>query len=89
MWDGVLLVYPGNRAAEIREVGKMHGPPGTVSSPGTQSPEWLGPGKGTKLRPLLGLCPWGSPKNLSSLDLGSAQNTGPTWDSSLAEHPGA
>ena len=64
----------------------MHGPPGTVHSPSTQSPELLGPGKGTKLTTHLGLCPCRARKNLSGLDLESAQNAGPTWDNALAEH---
>ena len=35
------------------------------------------------------LCPWGAPEklNLSTVDPGSAQNTGPAWDSTPAEQP--
>ena len=50
-WDGALAVHSGNWAAGIREVIKMHSPPGTVHSPSTWSPELLGPGKGTKCMP--------------------------------------
>ena len=67
----------------------MHGLPGTVRSPSTWSPELFGPDKGTEVTAHLGLCPCRAPENLRSLDLGSAQNTGPTWDSALAEHPEA
>ena len=56
--------------------------------PCTQSSEWLGPGKDTKCIAHLGLCPCRAPENLRSLDLGSAQNAGPTWHSALIEHPG-
>ena len=50
-WDGALLVHPGNRAAGTGELIKMHGPPGTVHSPSTWSPELLGTGKGAKHMP--------------------------------------
>ena len=46
----------------------MHGPSGTVSSPSTQSPELLRPGKGTKSTAHLGVCPCRAPENLSGLD---------------------
>ena len=67
----------------------MHGPPGTVSSPSTWSSELLRPGKGTKTHSPSGSVPLLSTENLNGLDLGSARNAGPTWDSALAEHPGA
>ena len=79
----------GSRVAGTGWVNKTHNPPGTVHAPSTRSPELLGPEMSTKCTANLGLCPCGAPKNLSSLDLGSAQNAGPTWDSALAEHPGA
>ena len=64
----------------------MRGPPGTVCWPSTQSPEWLGPGKGAKHTAHLG-CSMESTESLSGLDMGSAQNSGPSWDSALTEHP--
>ena len=67
----------------------MNGPFGTLHSPRTQTSEWLGPGKGTKRPAYLGLCPCGTPENLSGLNLRSAKNAGATWDSALAEHAGA
>ena len=89
-WDCALGAHPGNQAARIRDVHKMQGPPGTVHLPSTRSPERLGPGKGTNTQPsYLGLCFCREPRSLRSLDLGSAQNAGPTQDSALAEHTGA
>ena len=88
-WDCALMVHPGNRGSRIREVHKVHDSCGTVHSPSTWSPEWLGPGKGTKCTAYLGLCPYGAPENVSSLDLWSAWNAGLTWGSALAEHTGA
>ena len=61
------------------QVTKTHGPPETARSPSSWSPELLGPGKGTKRTAYPGLCPCGTPENLSCLDLGSARNSGPTW----------
>ena len=84
-----LCGHPGNQVAGTRVVHQIHSPPGTVHLPSTQSPEWLGPGKGAKHTAHLGLCHGRAPENLSSLDLGSAQNAGPTWDTALAEHPEA
>ena len=90
-WDCALTAHPGNWVSGTREVNKMHGPPGTVHSPSTWSSELLSPGKGTKTqtRSPSGSVPLLSTKNLNGLDPGSAQNAGPTWDSALAEHPGA
>ena len=48
----------------------MHGPLGTVHSPSTQLPEWLGPGKGKKCTAHLSLYPYKAPKNLSGINLG-------------------
>ena len=79
----------GNQVAGTREVNKTYSPPGTVCSPNIWSPELFRPGKGTKHTTQLGLCPCGAPENLRCLDLGSAWNAGSTWDSALAEHPGA
>ena len=45
------MVHLGIQAAGTREVIKTHSPPGTVCSPGTWSPELLGPVKGTKYMP--------------------------------------
>ena len=72
-------------------VHKMQGPPGTVYTcqVKARSPELLGTWKVTKRTADLGPCPCKAPKNLSVLDLGNAQKPGPTWDSTLAEHPGA
>ena len=56
--------------AIAREVHKMHSPLGTVHSPSTQLPEWLGPGKGTKCTAHLSLYPYKAPKNLSGISLG-------------------
>ena len=50
-------MHLGNQAAGIREVHKTHGSPGTVCSPNTGSPEWFGPGKGTKTHSPLGYVP--------------------------------
>ena len=50
-WEGALVVHLGNQAAGTREVIKMNGPPETVHSQSTLSPELLRPGKGTKRRP--------------------------------------
>ena len=54
-WDCACAVHLGNPAARSGEVHKIHGLPGTVHSPSTQSPERLGPGKGTKCTAHLGL----------------------------------
>ena len=80
---------PKNQAARTEKVHKTQGPHGTVHSPNTWSPELLGPGQGTKHTVDLGLCPCGAPEKLSSLDLETAWDTGITWDTTLAEHPGA
>ena len=85
----VLMVHPRNQEAGTGEVNKMHSPPGTVHSPSTQLPQWLGPVKGSKHTANLGLCPHGTPKNLCSLGLECARNAGLTWDSAFMEHPGA
>ena len=47
--------------------------------------------EGHKIQAQLSLCLCGVPENLnlSSLDLGSARNSGPTLDSFPAEQPGA
>ena len=87
-WDGALTAHPGDWAARTRQVNKMHSPPGAVRWPSTHLPELLGPGKDTKFTAHLGLCPCTAPERLSGLDLGSARNAGPTWDSVLAQHPG-
>ena len=87
--DCALAVHARNWAAGTREVHKMHGPPGTVCLPSTQSPEWLVPGEGTKCRAHLGLWLCRAPKNLSDFDLGSTLNAGSIWDRALAKHPGA
>ena len=65
--------------------GQTHGPPGTVHLPSIQSSGLLEPGESTKSTALPGLCPCGVPENqnLSGLDLGNAQNAGPTLDSAL------
>ena len=88
-WDSALMAHRGNWADGTREVIKIHGPTGTGRSPSTSSPELLRPEKGTKRTAYSGLWPCGVPKNLSGLDLVNAWNTGSTWDSALAEHPGA
>ena len=69
-------------------MNKTYSSPGTVLLPSTWSHELLGPGEGMKHTAHPGLSPYGAPKNLSGLDLGSTQNAGSTWDSALAEHPG-
>ena len=84
-----LMLHLGNWVSRTREMYKMNGPFGTLHSPRTQTSEWLGPGKGTKRPAYLGLCPCGTPENLSGLNLRSAKNAGATWDSALAEHAGA
>ena len=66
----------------------MHRPIWGVCSPSTWLPELLRPGKGTKCRPSQ-VCGLPENLNLSSLDLGSARNPGPTLDSSPAEQHGA
>ena len=70
-WDGALEVSPGNQAAGTGEVIKTHGPPGTVHSPSTWSPELLGPGKYIKCKAHLGQCPCRAPRSLSIVDPGS------------------
>ena len=55
----------------------MHGPPGTVCLPSTQSPDLLEPGKGTKHTAHLGLCPCRAAEKLSTLDLGMHETQGP------------
>ena len=56
---------PGKPSSQDWEVIKTHGPPGTVHSPVTWSPELLRPGKGTKCMPsperLNQNCVWVSP----------------------------
>ena len=42
-----------------------------------------------KMHAQMSLCPCGVPRNLSSLDLGSARKGRPTLDSTPAEDPGA
>ena len=44
-------MHPINQVAGTGEVIKKQGPPGTVHSQSTWSPELLGPGKGTKHMP--------------------------------------
>ena len=51
IWDSALTAHPGNQAAGTKEVIKTHGPPRTVRSPRTWSPELLRPGKCTKRTP--------------------------------------
>ena len=67
--------------------GRCISVPGTVHLLSTRMPGRLGPGKDEKCTAHLGLCLCGAPERLSSLDLGSAQITGPSWDSALVEHP--
>ena len=88
-WDCALMEHPGNWAMGTGEVTKIHGPPGAVCSPSTQLPKLLGPGRGKKHTAHPSLCPCKAPENLRSLDLGSAWNAGPMWDSFLAKYPGA
>ena len=84
------LTHPGNWVARTREVQKMHSPPGTVQLPSTQSVTWAAwTWEGHKMNSLSGSLPCGAPKNLSGLNVGSARNARFTWDSALAEHPGA
>ena len=65
----------------------------TQQIPGRLSCSDLGKAQnaGHKTKPQLSLCLCGVPKNLnlSSVDLGSARNSGPSQESSLAEQPGA
>ena len=82
IWDGALTVLLGNHAAGIREVIKMHSPPGTACLPhGCLSCSDLG--RAQNARPT-NLCLYWVPENLNlgRLDLGGAQNTGPTLDNS-------
>ena len=79
---------PGEPQARTREVIKMRGASGTVCSSSTGLPELLGPGR-YKTHSPSGPLPCKALENLSSSDLGIAWNVGPTWDSALAEHPGA
>ena len=68
----------------------MHGTSGAVCLPSTWLPELLGPGKGKKHMPNQVCALAEYPRiNLSSLDLGSAQNAVTALDSTPAEHPGA
>ena len=86
--DCALEAHPGNWAAKTGQVNKMHGPPGTLFTKHLVT--WAArSGKGTKHTAHLGLCPCGAPKNPSGLGLRRAWNAGSTWDSALAEHPGA
>ena len=84
-----LELFPhGTPRKPSRELHKIHGPPGTVHSPSSQSPEWFGPGKGTKCTAHLGSVPlWGTwePKWLRRH---KCKITRPNWDSALAEHTG-
>ena len=59
---------PGNQGTRIREEIKMNGPPGTVRSPRTWSPELLGPGEGTKRRACFGQFPCRATWILSNVD---------------------
>ena len=87
--DGAVMVHPENWVSGTREVIKMHGSPGTGHSQSTWPPELLQPGKGTKHAPNRACALAEYPRTWTSLDLGSVRSTGPTWDSALAEHPGA
>ena len=70
-------------------MNKTHGPPGTVQSPCTWSPELFGPRMGTKRRPESAPMWRTENLNLRSLDLGNARNAGPALDHMPAEQPGA
>ena len=62
---------------------------GNITGKNFWLPEQHGTGKSIKHTAHLGLCPYRALKSLRGLDLGSAWNTGPTWDSAIAKHPGA
>lgn len=64
-WDCALTVHLGNRAAGTRR--SINRPPGTVHSPSTWLPEWLGPGNSTKCPAHQGLCCCRAAENLSGL----------------------
>ena len=85
----VLSGVPRKLSSQDQGMFKRHSSHRTVRSPSTQLLELLRPGKDRKCIAQPGLCPCRAPENLSSLDLGSAWNAVPTWDSALAEHPGA
>ena len=87
--DCSLMAHPENQAARARELHKMHGPPGTVHSPSSWSPEWFGPGKGTKCTGHLGSVPLWDTREPKWLRLRKCKITGHTWESVLAEHTGA
>ena len=76
-------VHPGNRASRTREVIKMHGPPGETVLAKHLVARAARTWEGHKMQAQPSLCPCGVPKNLSSLELGSAQNAGPALDSAL------
>ena len=80
---------PGIWVTRTGEVIMTHSSPGTVHSPSTWSPELFRPGKDTKHTAHPDLCPCRAPETLSSLDLGSARNSGTSWNSALVVHPGA
>ena len=61
---------PKKPSSQDQEVIKTYSPLGTEHSPSNWLPELLGPGKGRKHTPQLGLSYCGVHENLSSLDLG-------------------
>ena len=90
-WDGFLAAHPGNPLAGTQEVIRCTAPP-EESTLAKHLVAWAAQTwEGHKTQAQLSLCLCGEPKNpnLSSLELGSTQNPGPTLDSSPAEQPGA
>ena len=61
----------------------MHGPPGETVLAKHLVARAARTWEGHKMQAQPSLCPCGVPKNLSSLELGSAQNAGPALDSAL------
>ena len=79
-WDWAVIEHPEIWAAWALEVQETKIQPGTVPQQKTGESGLLGPGKSKRYMVQLGLGLHRTPWNLSSLDLGSAGDTQPTWD---------
>ena len=79
-WDWAFIEHPERWAALALEVQETKNPPGTVLQQKTEESGLLGSGKIKRYVAQLVLNRHRTPRNLRSLDLGSAGDTWPSWD---------
>ena len=79
-WDWAFIEHPERWAALALEVQETTNPPGTVLQQKTEESGLLGSGKIKRYVAQLVLNRHRTPRNLRSLDLGSAGDTWPSWD---------